>query len=142
MAPRAIPFWSKVNFGSGCWEWTGYLDEKGYGQCWSNGRSDRAHRVAFKDKNGEIPEGTEVCHKCDNRKCVRPDHLFVGTHRDNILDMFSKNRSWQSKVTHCPRNHEYSAENTHVYKGRRSCLICKKQLSRESYLRRKSNENQ
>lgn len=80
---------------SGCWEWTGGLFKgSGYGKfnAGSVGGTAYAHRFAFQLRFGAIPAGQQVLHRCDNRRCVNPSHLFLGTHRDNMLDMHSKAR--------------------------------------------------
>lgn len=85
-------FWSKVDKTSNCWEWQAAKDVDGYGRFQLNGKTGLAHRIAYELDVGEIPEGMCVLHKCDNPKCVRPDHLFVGTHADNVRDREEKGR--------------------------------------------------
>ena len=77
---------------SGCWVWTRSTAGKGYGQIWVNGRIEYVHRVSYEVFVGRIPHGLLVCHKCDNPPCANPDHLFVGTHKDNYRDSVNKNR--------------------------------------------------
>jgi hypothetical protein len=89
-------FWSKVNRPSlhKCWEWTSGTNNNGYGQFTVNAKIGKrlSHRLAYADKHGPIPHGMNVLHKCDNRLCVNPGHLFLGTQKDNMQDMLAKGR--------------------------------------------------
>jgi hypothetical protein len=86
-------FWAKVEKTEKCWEWTAALHETGYGIFGIGGkRVDRAHRISWRMHFGEIPKGMIICHRCDNPRCVRPDHLFVGTYADNTRDCMEKGR--------------------------------------------------
>lgn len=78
-----------------CQLWEGAVQSNGYGHLTKNGKTLLAHRVSYANKNGGIPYGQLVLHKCDNKLCVNPEHLFVGTHKDNMQDMIQKGRgSW------------------------------------------------
>lgn len=104
-------FWENVRKSDGCWEWTAYRTTAksqrhrgavGYGRfmvTWR--RVILAHRYSWELHNGLVPDGMVVCHHCDNPACVRPDHLFVGTQKDNIQDMLKKGRArnkWSGRV--------------------------------------------
>lgn len=75
-----------------CWLWTGAKQSQGYGMMWRDGRVLGAHKLAWIDTHGLVPEGMSVLHRCDNPSCVRPDHLWLGTTRDNAVDRQSKGR--------------------------------------------------
>ncbi len=87
-------FWSKVDIRSSndCWSWKAGRFDFGYGQFWFEGKTMKAHRMAWILTHGKIPDNKLVLHKCDNPPCVNPKHLWVGTYRDNTRDMIIKGR--------------------------------------------------
>lgn len=128
-------FWDSVLFTTDCWEWQGMKNTKNYGQFWINGRRPMAHRLSYELHKGKIPEGLQVDHLCRNPPCVNPDHLETVTHLENMKrgDIFQNHPF--SKITHCPQGHEYSQENTRIYRGRRYCRTCNIIKSREFHKR-------
>jgi len=107
-------FWEKVDKNGptpehvpeigNCWIWTRKPSSRGYGSFHLFGRARCAHRFAWSSINGPVPQGLFVLHHCDNRMCVRPDHLWLGTHADNMADMRAKGRESKGE-RHKSRTH-------------------------------------
>ncbi|UOF80798.1 endonuclease [Caudoviricetes sp.] len=135
MKPIDQRFWEKVDKSApnGCWEWRSAIRGNGYGAFFTHlieeGRKCHgAHRFSWELANGPIPNGLWVLHKCDNRICVNPDHLFLGDRKDNMQDAAKKKRICtigKSRMTHCHRGHKFTSENTRITtQGHRRCKAC------------------
>lgn len=132
-------FWEKVNKTPGlgpngdCWEWTAYLNKAGYGVFRICDSVQLAHRVAFVLLKGEAILGLQGCHRCDNPKCVNPEHIFPGTNSENQKDSALKGRHRGAKQTKCRQGHDYTPDNTYTSRaGKRMCKICIKRRSAEA----------
>lgn len=125
---------------SGCIEWPRGRDKNGYGKMRFLGRHERTHRVAFFLENGFWPN---ICrHVCDNPPCVNPDHLLDGTVADNNSDTISRGRHRGALITHCPKGHEYTPNNTYFenrgkYRPYRHCRICTLEFMARKYNEKK-----
>lgn len=125
MSPRPPRFWENVVKGArdGCWIWTAALDRDGYGRCRRDG-GKRAHRVAYEELIGPIPEGLVIDHLCRVRACVNPAHLEPVANLDNLMRGQTL-AAINAAKTHCPRGHEYTSENTQrKSNGSRICRTC------------------
>jgi HNH endonuclease len=126
-----------------CWEWRGCKYRNGYGvfggasRLSSNKwRNESAHRFSFILHFGPIPAGLHVCHKCDNKICVNPSHLWLGTAADNMHDKLRKGRDHNQRKTHCKRGHPFSGGNLKIdRKGSRQCRICARDSTNRSKAR-------
>jgi hypothetical protein len=116
----------RVNLVTQCWEWQKARQRQGYGVARWLEKKVLSHRLSYELYKGKIPAGLFVLHKCDNPPCCNPEHLFVGTKKDNRHDQIAKGRDPAKNATHCKRGHEFSESNTLIQSsGRRQCKKCK-----------------
>ncbi len=135
--PTKERFWSKVDASGVCWEWAASNDGKGYGQFYAGpGKVVRAHRWAYIDLCGSIPDDLTLDHLCRNTLCVNPDHLEPVTSAENKRRGGSKTHN--KAKTHCPQDHPYSGYNLLVgADGWRECRICRNDRRRKYRARRR-----
>jgi hypothetical protein len=155
----ALRLEEQTNKTDSCWLWTGRLQPSGYALITVKQKGRSVHRLAWEVANGPIPDGLFVLHRCDVRHCLNPAHLFLGTHGDNMRDMFAKRRDpaglgihYQQQKTHCPMGHPLSGDNLVPSRanrpsksgrvGHRSCLECSRRQWRESKRRAKARMQQ
>lgn len=112
-------FWRQTSRGQDdkCWNWIGHRT-RGYGMIGVNGKQIHAHRFAYSRFVGPIPFGKVVCHRCDNKRCVNPKHLFVGTQRDNLGDCAAKGRLGSSMRPKLTREQVIQIRNDYIPTGR------------------------
>jgi hypothetical protein len=136
MSPLVTRLWSKVRTdeATGCWEWMGCKNPKGYGRIQPGGRGHAprpAHRVAYELSGKTIPPGLQLDHLCRNPSCVNPAHLEAVTHRENQL---RGNSAWARvmRTGQCLRGHPRIKENLYVRKDRAgvNCIPCRKELGK------------
>ena len=127
---RRLPdrFWAKVSVDdtTGCWLWQGARNKRsGYGSVADpvKGSSGYAHRFAYRELVGPIPEGLVIDHLCRVRHCVNPDHMEPVTSGENVLRGISP-AAMQKRQTHCIHGHEFTPENTYEWRGHRACRTC------------------
>lgn len=136
---------------TGCWIWTGpaWNDRPSPGNRYGYMAVKRpekkrwmsvgTHKAMWWAVHGRPEKGLCVCHTCDNVLCCNPDHLWLGTHKENMADCRAKNRYHYAKQTHCKHGHEWTPENTYYiptpgpYQGLRKCKACQLRMCRERY---------
>jgi hypothetical protein len=135
--PLEERFWAKVNQTETCWLWTASTTTFGYGVIGRGGKGGgfvNAHRLSWQIHFGDIPKGLCVLHRCDVPACVRPDHLWLGTKKENSLDAVAKGRWRHADPTQCKRGHLYDAPNTiwQMSNGKRYrvCRTCARAANR------------
>jgi hypothetical protein len=141
-------FWAKVErLDNDCWEWTGTVGYRGYGDYWHNGGMRKVHRVAYLCLVGPIPEDLQIdhlCHvpqtcetpgiACRHRRCVNPAHMAIVSQIENCAP---ERRVWTAPRprTHCKSGHPFDEQNTYTspLKGHRSCRICNSKRNADKY---------
>jgi len=102
-------FWKKVKIPkdpNACWEWKGAKTSRGYGKVFNKGKTLSAHRVSYRIMVGRIPKGGYICHKCDNRGCVNPEHLELGDRNKNVKDAVERGlMKSKGRLTETARNY-------------------------------------
>lgn len=128
---------------TGCWIWTKYCNVHGYGVVGDKLKTVLAHRASYEAHFGKFNKKLCVLHKCDTPACINPEHLFLGTHKENMEDMSFKNRQRMKRKPHCARGHLLTKENTYVYPSgkHRTCRICARASMKKYRLKRRQHES-
>lgn len=134
---------SKRRLNEYCWEWTGPLNEWGYGQISWHRKHTMVHRVSAVVWMGfDLNDPRKVLHSCDNPRCFNPDHLFLGTDKDNAVDCSRKRRQYQQRKTHCINGHKFTKQNTRINaSGWRICKTCHSIQEQKSRERRRVSQS-
>lgn len=122
----------RTNVEGECLVYTGTVKSTGYPQIYWRRKEWRGNRLVYLLANGKLPQDKLICHTCDNRKCINPDHLYAGTPGDNMRDVIVRNRHPLANKTHCKHGHEFTPENIYVQPSRpttRRCRICLKEAN-------------
>ncbi len=112
----------------GHWLWMGALDSVGYGHIKVDDRVEKVHRIAYRFyKEVSLPNNVKVLHKnsCNTRNCFNPEHLYLGTQKENVQDILDIGHNKNKNKTQCKYGHIYTEESTYFYRGGRHCKICK-----------------
>lgn len=148
-------FMKKIIKSDTCWIWNGSFNSEGrYGAFYFNKKVGRAHRFSFEHYKGNIPKGMVVMHSCDNTKCVNPEHLSIGTQRDNIIDMINKgrmsevrkprikislnNKDYEVIKSECVNGHDLLNKDNLYFKNKSAQILCRvcKNLCNKAYRER------
>jgi hypothetical protein len=140
--PIAERFWDCVDKTGECWEWKEYRHPNGYGVLRFQGKNEWAHRAAWRLLHGDIPAKLVIDHLCNNRPCVRPEHLRLTTQRANILRSKTHPMAVNFRKTHCPKGHPYDEANTihgttPLGHPNRICRRCRNDWQKVTYQNRK-----
>lgn len=136
----AIRFLKSLSFSLShdCWTWTGCKNSTGYGTLCVEGKMVNTHRFSWLRYRGDIPKGLFVLHKCDNRACANPAHLFLGTQSDNQRDAQAKGRRYKQSPDVCINGHAALPQNVYFFSGHRYCRICHEASRARSKAKRKA----
>jgi len=140
--PYHWSYWVMPEPNSGCWLWDGIVGTNGRPTLIRHINRKRktlnVTRFIWEDVKGPIPDGLWVLHKCSVGICVNPDHLYLGTHQNNMADMARSGVQKGVRKTHCPRGHLYDAKYSYRRQTIQVCSICNREKCRAYYARRRA----